>query len=228
VAPTDVPRDGVVRSAHTGGEAGNDAGRNRWIISFRWVWAMPDSDQNSKAMLDAVFARLFDLRTVVIGAEVDDAVANLVISQLLLLGAENSNADVRLYIDSPGGSLPSALAIHDAMNFVPCDVSTWAIGRVGSVGNLILSSGTRGKRYATSTSLISLGCSSDLRRHADRASRERWHTELVGLTARLTGQPIEQVSVDLETGPTLTAFNARGYGLIDSIVDMASGGPQSN
>lgn len=189
---------------------------------------MPDSDAHRGTISDLVFARLLDLRTVVVGSEVDDALASRVVSQLLLLGSDDPRADIRLFIGSPGGSLPSALAIHDAMNFVPCDVSTWAVGRVGSVSNLILSSGTRGKRYATSTSLMSLDCYSDLRRHLHHASRERWLAELAALTARLTGQPIDQAAVDLRASRTLTGLGAREYGLIDAIVDVAPGGPQSN
>lgn len=189
---------------------------------------MPGSDQHSQVMSDAIFARLLELRTVVLGSQVDDAISSRVISQLLLLASVNPKADIKLYIDSPGGSLSSALAIHDAINFVSCDVSTWAVGRAGSASSLILSSGSRGKRYASSTSLISLNCSSDLRRNADAAKHERWLAQVVGLAARLSGQPTEQVALDLRAGPTLTAQEARNYGLIDAVVDGVPGGPEGN
>jgi ATP-dependent Clp protease protease subunit len=188
---------------------------------------MGNSDQYSEAMSDAVFARLLDLRTVVLRSEVDDVVASRVVSQLVLLGSEDPAADIRLYIASPGGNVPSALAIHDAMHFVSCDVSTWAVGYVGSVGNLILSSGSSGKRYATSTSLMSLDWSADAR-NLDPSSRARWLAEGVRTTARQTGQRMERVAVDLCKGHVLTAVGAKSYGLVDAVVDMAPGGPQSN
>ncbi len=189
---------------------------------------MPNSDARSISILDLVFAQLLDRRTVVIGSEVDDTIASRVASQLLLLASYDPTSDIRLYIDSPGGSPSSALAIHDAINFVSCDVSTWAVGRVGSVSNLILSSGSKGKRYAISTSFMALDCSPDFRRHADSASHDSLLAEVVGLMARLTGQSIDQAAIDLRASRTLTATAARDYGLVDLVVETAPGGPQSN
>lgn len=189
---------------------------------------MPAFRDPGKVISDVVFTRLLDRRIVVLGSRIDDETATWVIAQLILLGSEDPAADIKLYIDSPGGTLGAGLAIHDAMNFVPCDVSTWAVGQVGSVSQFILSSGARGKRYAVPTSLISLDCSSDLQGHPDVFASERLLVEIARLTSRQTGQPAEQVANDLQSGLTLTAIEARGYGLVDAIVHEVAGGPHSN
>jgi ATP-dependent Clp protease, protease subunit len=184
--------------------------------------------RGSWATADAVNEHLLGRRTVVLGSGIDDEAATRIISQLLLLGSEDPRADIRLYLDSPGGSLPAGLAIHDAINFVPCDVSTWAVGQVGSVSSFILSSGARGKRFATATSLISLGYSPVLRWQADSDVDEHHLSEVTRLIAAQTGKPVEEIAHDLLSGPTLTSLEARDYGLVDAIAEAAPGGPQGN
>jgi ATP-dependent Clp protease protease subunit len=187
---------------------------------------MPKIGRRSGSMADVVFAGLLGRRTLVLGSEVDDDAASRVISQLLLLGSEDPSADILLYIDSPGGSPAAALAIYDAMNFVPCDVSTWAVGRVSSVASFILSSGARGKRNATNASLISLR-SPDLRQHAGTESCNGAMAEIVQLVAQQTGQPDERVALDIRGGFMFSAGEAQAYGLIDAIAET-HGGPQGN
>lgn len=94
---------------------------------------MPTFDHHGRATSDVLFGRLLDRRTVVLGSRIDDELATRIISQLILLGSEDPRADIKLYIDSQGGALSAALAIHDAMNFVSCDVSTWAVGRISTL-----------------------------------------------------------------------------------------------
>ncbi len=164
----------------------------------------------------------------VLGSELDDDAASRAISQLVLLGAEDPDADIKLYIDSSGGSPSAGLAVHDAMNFVACDVSTWAIGRISSVGLLVLSSGAHGKRYATPTSVITLDQSAASGQSVDVARHQRWIEEVIRLVADQAGQPLERVTRDFQSRLTLTAVEALRYGLIDRIAHEAPGGPRSN
>lgn len=175
-----------------------------------------------------MFKSLLDRRTVVLGSEIDDQTTTRIVSQIVLLGAENPRADIKLYIDSPGGDLPAALAIHDAMQFVSCDVSTWGIGRIESVAAFVLSSGAPGKRYATPTSFVNMNCSADLSRPSTAGSNEQWLAKVTRIMEDQTGRAVEQISGDLRDGQTLTAVEARDYGLVDRVVREAESGPQSN
>src|SRR5882757_1273985 len=102
----------------------------------------------SMTLGDSVFERLLQQRIIVLGQQVDDEIANRIVAQLLLLSAEDQEADIKLYINSPGGSVMAGMAIYDTMQFIECDVATYAMGLAASMGQFLLTAGQRGKRYA--------------------------------------------------------------------------------
>src|SRR5256714_12500771 len=173
---------------------------------------------------DQVAARLLGQRIIVLGAEVDDQVANRLCGQLLLLSAENPREDVSLYINSPGGSVSAGLAIYDTMQLIPNDVSTLAMGLAGSMGQFLLSAGTRGKRFSLPHAQILMhqgsagfgGTAADVEIYAEQL--ERTIATLLRLIAEHTGQPVETVERDSRRDRWFTAEEARAYGLIDHIL----------
>jgi ATP-dependent Clp protease protease subunit len=174
---------------------------------------------------DQVAARLLHQRIIVLGAEVDDQVANRLCGQLLLLSAEDPRSDISLYINSPGGSVSSGLAIYDTMSLIPNDVSTLAMGLAGSMGQFLLTAGTPGKRYSLPHAQILMhqgsagfgGTAADVEIYADQL--DRIGATLTRLIAELTGQPVETVDRDSRRDRWFTAEQARAYGLIDHILD---------
>src|SRR4051794_24002910 len=174
---------------------------------------------------DQLATRLLQQRIIVLGAEVDDVIANRLCAQLLLLSAEDPRNDISLYINSPGGSVSAGLAIYDTMNLIPNDVSTLAMGLAGSMGQFLLSSGTPGKRFSLPHAQVLMhqgsagfgGTAADVEIYADQL--ERVGTTLLRLTAEHTGQPIETVERDSRRDRWFTADEARAYGLIDHILD---------
>ncbi len=171
-----------------------------------------------------IYSRLLKDRLVFIVGTVDDQVANLVVAQLLYLESENANKDIHLYINSPGGAVTSGLSIYDTMQFVNCDVSTICVGQAASMGALLLAGGTNGKRFALPHSRIMVhqpsagfqGQASDIGIHAK---------EVLELKARLndimsnhTGQPVKQVEQDLDRDNFMSAEDAVGYGIIDTVL----------
>ncbi|WP_129789540.1 ClpP family protease [Promicromonospora panici] len=177
---------------------------------------------------DHLSARLLHQRIVLIGTEIDDAVANRVTSQLLLLSAEDSAADIGLYINSPGGSISAGLAVYDTMKLLPNAVSTVAVGFAGSVGQFLLAAGTKGKRYALPHARIMMhqpageasGTTSDV---VIQAENVRHLKDLVTrLQSEHTGQPVETVAADSERDRWFTAEQALAYGMIDKIVDQVN------
>jgi ATP-dependent Clp protease protease subunit len=175
---------------------------------------------------DQVAARLLDQRIIVLGAEVDDQVANRLCGQLLLLSAQDPRSDISLYINSPGGSVSAGLAIYDTMRLIPNDVSTLAMGLAGSMGQVLLSAGTAGKRYSLPHAQILMhqgsagfgGTAADVEIYAEQL--ERIGSTLLRLIAEHTGQPIEAVERDSRRDRWFTAEEARAYGLIDHILDQ--------
>ncbi|WP_051366708.1 ClpP family protease [Hamadaea tsunoensis] len=174
---------------------------------------------------DQVAHRLLDQRIIVLGAEVDDAIANRLCGQLLLLSAEDPRSDISLYINSPGGSVSAGLAIYDTMKLIPNDVSTLAMGMAGSMGQVLLTGGTAGKRFSLPNAEILMhqgsagfgGTAADVEiyaEHLDRVGRK-----MLELIARHTGQPVEIVERDSRRDRWFTAEEARDYGLIDAIVE---------
>jgi len=174
---------------------------------------------------DQLAARLLQQRIIVLGAEVDDTIANRLCAQLLLLSAEDPRQDISLYINSPGGSVSAGLAIYDTMRLIPNDVSTLAMGLAGSMGQFLLSAGTRGKRYSLPHAQVLMhqgsagfgGTAADVEIYAGQL--ERIGRLLTGLTAEHTGQPVETIENDSLRDRWFTAQEALAYGLIDHVVE---------
>ncbi|MCL2514923.1 MAG: ATP-dependent Clp protease proteolytic subunit [Microbacteriaceae bacterium] len=168
---------------------------------------------------------LYEQRVLVLDGPLDDDNGTLLAASLLGLAAENPAADISLWIHSPGGSVPSMLAIRDVMRLIPCDVSTLALGMAASAGQFLLSSGTPGKRRALPHARVLMhqgsagigGTAVDIELQADDLRHTR--DTVLGLIAEDTGQPIERVFEDSLHDRWYTAEQAREYGFIDQIVD---------
>ena len=184
---------------------------------------------------DHLSARLLHQRIVVLGQEVDDAVANRICAQLLLLSAEDPRRDISLYINSPGGSVSAGLAIMDTMRLIPNDVSTLAMGLAASMGQFLLSAGTRGKRHALPHARVLMhqgsagigGTAVDIEIQAQNLEHVR--DTVLGLIAEHTGQSLATIESDSLRDRWFTAEEARSYGLIDRVVtslaDVRPAGP---
>ena len=171
-----------------------------------------------------IFSRLLNDRIVFLGEEVTDVSANLVIAQLLHLESQDSEKDISLYINSPGGSVTAGLAILDTMNYIKCDVSTICLGECASMGAVLLSAGARGKRYCLPNSMVLIhqpsggaqGQQTEIQIVADfmRKTRDR----LNNILASNTGQPLEVIERDTERDNYMTAEEAMAYGLVDKVI----------
>ena len=172
-----------------------------------------------------IYSRLLSERIVVLGTEIDDQVANLIVAQLLHLESEDPDKDISLYVNSPGGVVYSGLAIYDTMQFVHCDVQTICFGVAMSMGSLILTGGTPGKRMALPNARILNhqpsggfeGQSSDIEIHARETLSIRKRLE--ELYAKHSGQDIAQIHEDMERDRFFSAAEAKEYGLIDHVMD---------
>ncbi len=170
-----------------------------------------------------IYSKLLEERIIFITGEINDAVANTVVAELLYLEAKDSTKDIDIYINSPGGSVTSGLAIYDTMNFIKCDVSTICIGMAASMAAFLLSSGKKGKRYALPSSEIMIhqplggaqGQASDIKIQAEHILALK--KKLNSVLAENTGKPVEQIEKDTDRDNYLTAEDALGYGLIDKI-----------
>jgi len=175
-----------------------------------------------------IYSRLLKNRIIIIGSEIDDNAANCVIAQMLHLEQEDPEADISIYINSPGGVVSSGLAIYDTMQFIRPDVSTWCMGMAASMAAVLLAGGTNGKRYALphATMLIHqpiggiYGQAADIKIRADEILRIR--KEINNILAGHTGQPLERVETDTDRDFYMTADQAKEYGLIDLIVTNRS------
>ena len=171
-----------------------------------------------------IFSRLLNDRIIILSDEVNDATASLGVAQLLYLESQDPDKDINLYINSPGGSVTSGLAIYDTMNFVKCDVSTTCIGMAASMGAFLLSSGAKGKRFALPNAEIMIhqplggaqGQASDVKIHAEHILRTR--DRLNGILAANTGKSLDVIAADTERDNFMTAAQAAEYGLIDSVL----------
>ena len=171
-----------------------------------------------------IFSRLLNDRIIILSDEVNDATASLVVAQLLYLESQDPDKDINLYINSPGGSVTSGLAIYDTMNFVKCDVSTTCIGMAASMGAFLLSSGAKGKRFALPNAEIMIhqplggaqGQASDVKIHAEHILRTR--DRLNGILAANTGKSLDVIAADTERDNFMNAAQAAEYGLIDSVL----------
>lgn len=170
-----------------------------------------------------IYSKLLEERIIFITGEINDAVANTVVAELLYLEAKDSTKDIDIYINSPGGSVTSGLAIYDTMNFIKCDVSTICIGMAASMAAFLLSSGTKGKRYALPSSEIMIhqplggaqGQASDIKIQAEHILALK--KKLNSVLAANTGKPVDQIENDTDRDNYLTAEDALNYGLIDKI-----------
>ncbi len=171
-----------------------------------------------------IYSRLLKNRIIIIGSEISDAVANSVVAQMLYLEQDDPDAEISIYLNSPGGVVSSGLAIYDTMQFVRPVVSTWCMGMSASIAALLLAGGAPGKRYALphSTMLIhqpmggAYGQATDVSIRADEIVRVR--KELNEILAEHTGQSMEKIEMDTERDFYMTAEAAKAYGLIDEVV----------
>ena len=190
----------------------------------------PESNGGSPATYgldDNVYQRLLRERIVFLGSEVRDQNANAICAQLLLLSAEDPEADIFLHINSPGGSVDAGMAIYDTMNYIPNDVATVGMGLAASMGQFLLCAGTKGKRYALPHARIMMhqpsggmgGSASDIKIQAQQSLHIK--QVLLDLIAQHTGQDIEQVITDADRDRWFTADQALEYGFIDKVVANA-------
>ncbi|NLP25853.1 MAG: ATP-dependent Clp endopeptidase proteolytic subunit ClpP [Clostridiales bacterium] len=173
-----------------------------------------------------IFSRLLNDRIIMLSDQVNDVTASLVVAQLLYLESQDAEKDINLYINSPGGSVTSGLAIYDTMQYIKCDVSTICIGLAASMGAFLLSSGTKGKRFALPNSEIMIhqplvaggfsGQATDIKIRADHLMRTK--QKLNKVLSENTGKPIEIVEADTERDNFMTAEEAMEYGLIDKVI----------
>ena len=177
----------------------------------------------------STFDRLLKDRIIWLGSEVRDDMANEICAKILLLAAEDSQKDIYLYINSPGGSITAGMAIYDTMQYVPNDIVTVGIGMCASMGQFLLSSGTKGKRYATPNTRVLLhqpsggfgGTADDIQTQAELILSMK--KQLASITAEQTGKTVEQVMKDGDRDRWFTAQEALEYGFIDHIQKHAAG-----
>ena len=171
-----------------------------------------------------IFSRLLKDRIVLLGSEVNDAVASLICAQLLFLESQDPEKEIYLYINSPGGSVTAGMAIYDTMNYITPPIATVCMGRAASMGAFLLSAGQKGMRYALPNSQVMIhqplggfqGQATDIDIHAREILRMR--ETLNGLLAKHTGQPIEKIAQDTERDNFRTAEMAQAYGLVDKVL----------
>ncbi len=171
-----------------------------------------------------IFSRLLNDRIVMLSEEVNDTTASLIVAQLLFLEAQDPDKDIQFYINSPGGSITSGMAIYDTMQYIKCDVSTICIGLGASMGAFLLAAGTKGKRYALPNSEIMIhqpsagtqGQITDMAIHLKRL--ETIKKRMNQILAERTGKPIEVITADTERDNFMSAEEAVEYGIIDKIM----------
>lgn len=171
-----------------------------------------------------VFGRLMKNRVIMLGTDVNDDIANQICAQLLYLEGEDSNADIWLYINSPGGSITAGMAIYDTMQFVSCDIATVCMGLAASMGQFLLTAGAKGKRYTLPNARIMMhqplaglrGQATDIAIQAEQLHHVKH--KMAELTAFHSGKEIAQIQADSERDRWFTAELAQGYGLVDKVI----------
>ena len=171
-----------------------------------------------------IYSRLLNDRIIFLSDEVNDVTASLVVAQLLYLEAQDPDRDIYLYINSPGGSITSGMAIYDTMNYIKCDVSTICVGMAASMGAFLLSSGAKGKRFALPNAEVMIhqplggmqGQATDIKIHADRIIKIK--EKLNKLLSEQTGKPLDVIERDTERDNFMTADEACAYGLVDKVI----------
>ncbi len=171
-----------------------------------------------------IYSRLLEDRIIFLSDEVNDVTASLVVAQMLFLEAKDPDKDIQLYINSPGGSITSGMAIYDTMQYIKCDVSTICIGMAASMGAFLLTAGAKGKRFALPNSEVMIhqplggmqGQATDIKIHADRIIKMK--EKLNQIMSERTGQPLEKITADTERDNFMSAEEACAYGLIDEVI----------
>lgn len=174
-----------------------------------------------------IYSRLLRERIIFLNDEINDYTANLVIAQLIFLANEDPKKDIQLYINSPGGSVTSGMAIYDAMQFIKPDVSTICVGMAASMGAILLSGGAKGKRFSLPNSRIMIhqplggasGQATDIEIHAKEILK--WKKKINELLSKNTGQKIDKVEKDTDRDNYMEAEEAKKYGLIDAVISKA-------
>lgn len=171
-----------------------------------------------------IYSRLLKDRIIFLGEPIDDAVANIIIAQLLFLDAENPKSDITLYINSPGGSVTSAMALYDTMEFIKSDVATMCIGQAASAAAVLLACGAKGKRYALPNARVLIhqvmGGVEGQQKDVEIQAREmlRIKNQINHILAKHTGQPIKKIEQDSDRDYFMTADEAKKYGIVDKII----------
>lgn len=192
-----------------------------------------NSSATGMSLGDSVYERLLRERIIFLGTQVDDEIANKLCAQILLLSAEDPTRDISLYINSPGGSVTAGMAIYDTMKYSPCDIATYGMGLAASMGQFLLSGGTKGKRFALPHARIMMhqpsagvgGTAADIAIQAEQFAQTK--REMAQLIAEHTGQSFEQITKDSDRDRWFTAQQAKEYGIVDHVVESVNG-PISN
>lgn len=175
-----------------------------------------------------IYSRLLKDRIIFIGTPIDDMVANLIIAQLLFLQMESPEKDINVYINTPGGSVTSGLAVYDTMQFVKSDVNTYCVGQASSMGAVLLAAGRPGKRYALPHARIMIhqpwggiqGAASDISIQATEILKLR--AKLEEIIAKHTKQPLEKIQKDTDRDFFMSAEEAKAYGIVDEVITSAA------
>ncbi|WP_267894610.1 ATP-dependent Clp protease proteolytic subunit [Janibacter massiliensis] len=184
--------------------------------------------QGGMGLDDHIYQRLLKERIIFLGSDVRDDNANAICAQMLLLAAEDPDKDIWLYINSPGGSVSAGMAIYDTMKWIPNDVATVAMGLAASMGQFLLSAGTRGKRYATPHARVMMhqpsggigGTASDIKIQAEQMLYTK--NKMAELIAEHTGQTVEQITTDSDRDRWFSAEEAKEYGFVDHVFERAA------
>ena len=186
-------------------------------------YVIEKSGREERAM--DIYSRLLKDRIIFLGSQVNDEVANAIVAQLLFLQSDDPKSDIHLYINSPGGSVTSGLAIYDTMQFVTCDVATYCIGQCASMGAVLLTAGAKGKRRALPNSRIMIhqplagmeGTAEEIMIHAKEFRYIKQRLNMI--LQKHTGQPLDEIEKHTDRDNFMAAEKAREYGLIDEVID---------
>jgi ATP-dependent Clp protease protease subunit len=212
---------------------GNTVGRPAGLVEARYV--LPSFVERTSYGIKEMnpYNKLFEERIIFLGVQIDDASANDVMAQLITLESIDPDRDILMYINSPGGSMTSMMAIYDTMQYIQPDIQTFCLGQAASAAAVLLSAGTAGKRMALPNSRILIhqpaiesgyGQSSDLEIQAREIQRMR--TAMEQVLAKHTGKPEDEIRRDIERDKFLTAFDAKEYGLVDEVLTMLKRRPE--
>jgi len=172
-----------------------------------------------------IYSRLLKDRIVFLGSQIDDVMANTIIAQLLFLQTEDSEKDIHLYVNSPGGVVSAGMAIYDTMQYIKPDIATYCIGQAASMGALLLTAGTSGKRFVLPHSRVMIhqpiggfyGQATDIEIHAKEILKMK--DTLNGILAKHTGQSLDKIQVDTERDYFMSGPEAKEYGIVDKVIE---------